>query len=541
MAMALSGGTACGWEQPSGCAYWVGKLRRGEEAQIAMARAAAAGCVDARPLLLERLDDPTLGGDALAALIALGPSEQAETALRRSLAVVARVAVAAEQVQQWKLAAATPELAAALADRALVAHRHELLQAALTVAPPDQLVGALRAVATTPSEAAPVRRAALEALARADWTKAGDDSARAAAALAELAVDPDLGDLAVTALARLPVAAGAGADGLLEAARGGDRRALVLASALDPEAGRAAAVSALTEGPKAAWGAAAPLAVGADLAKFDAALGAQQQDPERLWQIVMVVGAPARERVADMAANGKGDTRAAAIRGQALLLGGAELAAWRDEASKHASVLVREVVSRPDVTAVTALSEACGRDSACLSKDITDTAPKLASVDAELAVARQAHEVARAAAESAVAADRERAQALAELPAGEAADAAKAELEGLRARRDEAYKAVEAAATEVDSREALLTRAMVALGRLSAVGGAGAVPAALSVLSQARGESTATLRLWALAVLAAQAGAADSAAVAAAGERTTDDASLAFALSRLAGRLATKR
>jgi hypothetical protein len=281
--------------------------------------------------------------------------------------------------------------------------------------------------------------------------------------------------------------------------------------------------------------------VGADLAKFDAALGAQQQDPERLWQIVMVVGAPARERVADMAANGKGDTRAAAIRGQALLLGGAELAAWRDEASKHASVLVREVVSRPDVTAVTALSEACGRDSACLSKDITDTAPKLASVDAELAVARQAHEVARAAAESAVAADRERAQALAELPAGEAADAAKAELEGLRARRDEAYKAVEAAATEVDSREALLTRAMVALGRLSAVGGAGAVPAALSVLSQARGESTATLRLWALAVLAAQAGAADSAAVAAAGERTTDDASLAFALSRLAGRLATKR
>jgi hypothetical protein len=378
----LSGWAGCGWEEPTGCAYWVGKLRRGEDVQIAMARAAQGACVEARPLMLKRLEDPGLGGDALAALIALGRSDEAEEAVRRSLGDAARVALAAKQVEAWELAEASAELAAALAEPKLASHRGELLQAALAVTEPDAVAGPLVRLATTAGEAAAVRKTAIEALGRVDWAKAGEDVQKSAAALAELAVDPELGDAALAAVGRLPAGVELKSGGLSAAARQGDRRALLLVAALDPTAGREAAVAALTAGPKSGWGSAAPLAVGAGPASFSETLGADEQDPERLWHVLMVVGGAGRERVAAMAADGKGDTRAAAIRGQVLLLSGADLAAWREAAQRHPSALVREVVARPDVQAVAALSEACAGAAACLDKEITDATPKLAGLAA---------------------------------------------------------------------------------------------------------------------------------------------------------------
>jgi hypothetical protein len=534
----LSGWAGCGWEEPTGCAYWVGKLRRGEDVQIAMARAAQGACVEARPLMLKRLEDPGLGGDALAALIALGRSDEAEEAVRRSLGDAARVALAAKQVEAWELAEASAELAAALAEPKLASHRGELLQAALAVTEPDAVAGPLVRLATTAGEAAAVRKTAIEALGRVDWAKAGEDVQKSAAALAELAVDPELGDAALAAVGRLPAGVELKSGGLSAAARQGDRRALLLVAALDPTAGREAAVAALTAGPKSGWGSAAPLAVGAGPASFSETLGADEQDPERLWHVLMVVGGAGRERVAAMAADGKGDTRAAAIRGQVLLLSGADLAAWREAAQRHPSALVREVVARPDVQAVAALSEACAGAAACLDKEITDATPKLAGLDAELAAARHRHDTARGVAEAAVAADRERAQALAGLPAGAEADAGKAELEAIQARRDQAYKAVEAAAADVDAREALLTRLTVALARLAEAKAPETVPAALRVLANATGDSSATLRLWAYAALATQGTPSDAPAIAKAADALQTDPALAFALQRLATDLA---
>ncbi|MEZ4268560.1 MAG: hypothetical protein R3F39_19515 [Myxococcota bacterium] len=538
MAVGLTGWAGCGWDEPTGCAYWVGKLHRGEDAQIALARAAEAACVEARPLMLARLDDPSLGGDALAALIALGRSSEAETAVRRSLGDPARVAAAAAQVEEWKLAEAAPELVTALAEPKLASHRAKVLQAALAVVEPSALADALVALARAESEAATVRETAVEALGRVDWAKAAGSASKSAAALADLAVDPALGDAVLVALSRLPAGAAVTSTRLSEAATQGDRRALLLLTALGAAAGRDAAVAALTAGPKAGWESAAPLALGAEPGAFTESLSADEQDSDRLWQVLLLVGSAARERVAAMAADGKGDTRAAAIRGQVLLLSGPELAPWREAAQKHASALVREVVARPDVQAVAALSEACGAEAACLAKEITEAAPTLAGLDAELAAARQARDAARKVAEAAVAADRERAQALASLPAGAEADAGKAELEKLGARRDQAYKAVEAAAAEVDSGEARLTRLTVALARLTAAKAAEAVPAALRVLEHARGDSSATLRLWAYAALAGRAAPGDAAAIAEAADGLTADPGLAFALRRLSAAVA---
>lgn len=534
---AMSG---CGWDDPTGCDYWVGKLRRGEDAQIAMARAAEAQCVEARPLMLAQVDDPTLGGDALAALVALGRSDEAVEAVRKGLADPARVAVAAAQVEEWKLHEAAPELVAALKDAALAAHHGELLQAALAVVPPDALVEGLLGVVSAAGEAATVKKTALEALGRVDWAKAEAAAPRAAAALASEALSPEWGDVAAQALARVQ---GGGAEvpaGLIEAALAGSARAFALAWAIDPAAAAQAATAALTGATQAAWAVAAPFAASELGGTVARSVQGDEQDPDRLWQAVLVVGAAAAGPLARAAADGKGDLRAAAMRAQVLVVGQGGLAAWREAAEKHASALVREVITRADVQAVAEVVARCGSDAACLVRWVEESASGLATLDAELSSARATHEAARHVAEDAMAKDRERATALAAAPEGPAAKAAKAELEALRGKRDEAWKAVEAAATQVDAREARLTALAFALRSLrdarEPAERALATAAATSVLTHAQGPATETLRAWALTTLGASATEADAATLEALAAKLTASPVTAFAVRHLAAR-----
>ncbi len=130
------------WEDRGSCELWANKLGQATETSLAVGELAKNRCVGERAALLAHLDDANLGADVLAALIALGQSPEAETAVRRSLGRGETAVVAAKQVVAWKLAA-EDELRAALADQTLAAHHGPLLEAALAVAPPARWVGTL--------------------------------------------------------------------------------------------------------------------------------------------------------------------------------------------------------------------------------------------------------------------------------------------------------------------------------------------------------------------------------------------------------------
>lgn len=544
--LAVSAGVAsgCGWEEPSGCEWWVGKLKRGEEVQVAIARVTEGACTDARPALAGLAADPHLGGDALAALIALGRTPESEDAVRKALARPGQAAAAAAQVEAWKLSAALPELRAALADETLAPQRGILLKAALAVTSPDALAGVLLELAAAPSADPATRELALDALTRVDWSAAQAEVGEAAKVLGALVLEDDASDAALRALVRLPDGT-APAASLTRGAEGGDPQALLLVWAMAPDVGRAAALAALARGPEPGWSTAATLAVGRAAEVLDGALAAEAPDPDRLWQLTLAAGRAAEPSLARAAESGTGDLRAAATRALVLVLDGEALTRWREAAEKHPSALVREVAARADVRAVEALTQACGADAACLAREVEAMAPGLVALGAELDGAEQTLAAARQTAEAAVAADRERAQVLAG-STGEAAASSEArkELEALRARRDEAWKAVEAAAAQVDSRRALLTRATVAARRLAepTAGSADlAVEAATTLLRSARGEAAATLRRWALAVLSARATAEDAESIRRVAGTLSADPTLSFALARLAARLDARR
>ncbi|TNF36427.1 MAG: hypothetical protein EP329_05255, partial [Deltaproteobacteria bacterium] len=94
------------WEDRGPCDLWAAKLRQGLEPTTAVEQLGANRCVAQRALLVAHLDDPGLGADAFAALVALGRSPEAEEAVVRMLGRPEAVGVAAKQAAAWGLVAA---------------------------------------------------------------------------------------------------------------------------------------------------------------------------------------------------------------------------------------------------------------------------------------------------------------------------------------------------------------------------------------------------------------------------------------------------
>ncbi|MCA9516304.1 MAG: hypothetical protein KC635_15285, partial [Myxococcales bacterium] len=208
--MTAAGTLSACWSDKAGCDLWAHKLQIGEDPATAVRQLAESKCVGQRKLLLDHLDDAGLRADALAALIALERSPEAEQAVVASIAHPETVAAAAKQAGEWQLAAAEPAIRAALDDAALATHREELLQAGLAVAPAQTWVAT--AVATLGDEHAPAATldGAFTLLAAVDWSGVPPD-ARAAvvSALAALlsrpagAVTPERRAAALKELARV--------------------------------------------------------------------------------------------------------------------------------------------------------------------------------------------------------------------------------------------------------------------------------------------------------------------------------------------------
>ena len=541
------GASGC-WEDRGQCELWAGKLRAGKEAAVAVEELGKNGCWPHRGLLLEHLGDANLGPDVLAALVALGRGPEAEAAVARALARPETAEAAARQVVAWHLASAEGAVRAALADPTLTAHHGALLEAGLALAPAARwLDGVTRGLAAARGNDAAVDRA-LAALAQVDWAGVAPASvAPVAAALAELATRPPgaapAGQVAAAAreLARLPrLDSPPSLPEVAARARAGHRGALLVLWGFAPDEAHAiarslAAAADLDPATRATALALVALAPPADLA---AEIGAAPADAALLEGLALLAGEAAAPVLAARLEADKGVARAALARAQAFALGAEALPDWRSGLERQASQLMRAIPSDPVVAAVLALTQDCQRTPGCYARIVREALPALETLDADLGAATAAHDEAQRVAQAAVAADAERAKALA-AASGEAVAAAKVELDAMQARRDEVFAGVRAARERLDRLAA--TRAVVAVAlRRGLVGAAGeeaeaAGGLARAVLRKCRGEACAGLRAWALAAMvqAPRPGADEVAGLVAA---NSDDPALAWALAALAAR-----
>ncbi|MCC6624946.1 MAG: hypothetical protein IT385_27110 [Deltaproteobacteria bacterium] len=493
--------TAC-WGEKDPCALWAGKLAKGQEAQAAVQQLRAGQCVSARPALLERLGDPGLGPDVLAALVALGRSPEAEAAVRRGLASHETVGVASAQVAAWGLASAEPELRAALADERLAQHHGELVRAALAIGPPDRWIDEL--VAEVVGAGAAIDPA-LDALAKVAWSDApAEIRGRATDALAGAATRPD-GPVTAAhmdkVLSLLAVAAPASPSGMpqvVERARAGGRLALLVLTALaHPEA---AAIAADLRGRAdvdrgARWLALALSRLG-ERPGLEVMSGAPL-DADVLVGLALVVGSDAAPALAARRAEEKGAGRAALARAEAVVLDAGALDAWQAGLAREASVLLRGLAEEPAIVEVVGLTRRCGVEQGCLVSVLDALGPRLATLDADREATTKAIVEARAKADAATRDDAARAKERAAVT-GDGVAEAKVELEAIRARTTAAFAEVEALTRTLDGLAALELQALVALARLDR--SEASATAARRALDAAVGSACQTIRGWAVAV-----------------------------------------
>lgn len=500
--VALSG---C-WEERDPCTHWAGKLAQGLEPQVAVKQLADHHCVGARPVLLAHLDDPGVGADVFATLVGLGRSLESEAAVRRALKHPEMAAEAARVATEWKLAAAEPELRAAVADPALVRHRDRLLAALLAVAPAERSVASL---APQLADSGAMMERALEALTKVEW-QGVPASERAAIARALMALaaraglSPERVGVALRELGRIPLdeatraALGPIDEALLGRARAGDRAALLAAWCVGAD-GLAEIARPLVDRPGVEPGARA-LAAAIDLLAGGPTVervGAAPADDDVALALALAGGealAPAFEVRVE---GDKGAARASFARGLAVALPPARLAAWQEGLRKSPSLLLRGIPDEPPIAAVIALMQRCGDDAACHRAAIDALLPKLSTLDAEVAAARAAVKAADEAAQATVAKDAARAQELARVT-GDGLAAAKVELEQIAARRDAAFVPVRQATAELGQHLALPLAVIVSLRHLPPES---ARSAAEALLAACRGEACGTVRGWAAVAL----------------------------------------
>jgi len=490
------------WEDRGSCELWQRKLDEGTEASTAIGELAKNRCVGARASLLAHLNDANLEADVLATLLALGRSPEAELAVRRSLGRGETVVVAAAQVTEWKLAAAEPELRAALADQSLAARHSELLAAALAVAPPARWIATL---AREVGDEGPTMVSALALLAGVDWAGVSEpERVRAAVALSGLAsranVASEHSALALHALGRMPALADPTQVPLAERAAAGSHAALLAMWCIgQPEVVATARAAWLREGgtPELRALAAAIVAHSGAGAELEGLVAKAPAEAELAIGLALVGGvtvvAPLEARVAAE----KGAARAAFSRALAFALPVDKLAAWEAELRASPSQMLRTIPDEPAMVAVLGRLRACGTDGACHATALEQALPALGRLDGELTVARAALKAAQDTAQAAVAADALRAQELAKATGGELT-AAKQELEAIARRRDETYAGVGAAATRVAELEAVPLVAITSLRRLPPDD---AARIARLVLTTCRGDACSGLRGWAAAAV----------------------------------------
>ncbi len=524
----MSGGC---WGDRNPCELWAGKLARGEEIAPSIRELQLGKCVESRTLLLAHLGDPGFEDDILVALIALGRSPEAETAVKRALAIPATSEAAAAQVVSWSLSEAEPELRTALADEALAHSRPALLEAALAVSPPEKWSAELvRALGDTTNTTAPLVDRALAALAALDLRNTTPTAREAAIdALAELVTQP-AGVVpkarAGAALAAMAKVTGDGAPPLVrlvERARSGSRMALLVLAALGhpevdgltlalatrPEVDSSTRWLALalrkgrmTSGTTAPGGAeaaapAAPAAPAVDAPLLSAVTSAPA-DADTLLGLAMTVGPVAAPPLEQRRLTEKGAARVAIARAQSVVLTADELTEWQAALEKEPSVLLRGLPTEPVVLGFAELTRRCGLDEALLATFLTEMAPRLATLDAELVQARRDVETTRAQAETQTLVDSQRAKELAQVT-GEAVAKARVELAAIQARLEAAYKPVEELSHKVDALVRLEGEALLALSRL--VGTRSGATVGKAVLEACAGPACERLRAWAVAAM----------------------------------------
>jgi|GEM_PF-2122474 len=505
------------WEDRGPCDLWAAKLRQGLEPNTAIEQLGANGCVAQRALLAARLDDPKLGADAFASLVALGRSPEAEAAVLTMLGRPETVGVAATQAAAWELAGAEAPIRAALADPALVTHHLELYDAALAVAPAHRWIDAATAELVSPHVTVETADKALAVLSAVDW-KAAPVEARGPVvdALADLlsrpagAIPPERLAIVARELARVPRPEPAPEMAAVATrAEAGDRAAFLLLWAFGhPAASRAART--IASAPEATPGArAAALAYLAAPERTPDGLAALVEtapgDDAVLAGLALLGGRSVTAALAARADDDKGTARAAAARALAVALPADRLDDWAAGLSRQASVLMRQIPDDPVVAAWTDGSRACGDDASCWVARVEAALPNLDDLSERLAEAEAAVDEARKTAQEAVAADAARARELAKAE-GDDLKAARAELEGIQARRDAAYAKVAEATKRQDALTAVAAVVPLALRRAMAAASDAAAQkklsdAALAVLRRCRGAACEPSRVWAVAAL----------------------------------------
>lgn len=508
------------WSERSPCELWAGKLTRGEEVGPAIRELQVGACVESRPLLLAHLADPGVEADVLAALVALGRSPEAEAAVKRALSLPATAEAAAGHVVSWSLDAEA-ELRAALADEALLHQRPALLEAALASRAPERWVGELvRALGDEAGTPGALVDRALVVLAAIDWQASAPElRASAVEALAELATRPlgavtrERSTAALKALGKawrpnerpkLPR--------VVERARGGDRVALLLLGALEHEAVDELALALATR-PEidrtSRWLALSLLRARASRASSEspagavllAAIGRVEADADVMLGLAMTVGPAAAPALAARREAEKGAARVALARAQSAVLKQEELEDWQSALAREASVLLRGLAAEPTVAGFIALTARCGFEASRLSAFVDESAPRLQTLDAELARVRAELAGLRSRVEAETLADSERARVLAQV-SGDGLAEARVELAAIRARLEAAYRPVEALTREMETLERLDGEVLLALSRL--VGTREGVAAGRTVLERCGGEACARLRSWAVAAIDAK-------------------------------------
>lgn len=504
------------WADRGSCELWAAKLRQGLEATTAIDQLGTSGCVGQRALLLAHLDDPGLGADALAALVALGRSPEAEQAVIRSLSRPETVVVAAQQAGTWQLAAAEAPIRAALIDDTLASHHAELYAAALAVAPADRWLDAVAHELARPNGDQASVAKAFEALAAVDWARAPEEArGPLVEVLADLLSRPagsvpvDRLALIARELARIPRPAPLPALAVVVTrAAEGSRAALLVLWALGHPAAADTALSLAGRADVDPAVRAAALAYLADPRRtptdLPARVASAPGDAEVLAGLALLGGASVAAALEARAESDKGTARASSSRALALALPAARLDAWASSLSKQASILMRGIPDDPTVAAWVAATRACDADAGCWIARIEAALPALDTLGEDLAAAAAAVALAQKNAQAAVAEDAARAQELAKAT-GDALAAARAELDAIQKRRDTAYAAVAEATKRFDTLESvarvvpfLLRRSMATV---VAVDAKKLGDAALAVLSRCRGAGCAPARTWAVAAL----------------------------------------
>jgi hypothetical protein len=221
-------------------------------------------------------------------------------------------------------------------------------------------------------------------------------------------------------------------------------------------------------------------------------------DPDTLLGLAMTLGSIAAPQLAERRLAEKGAARVAIARAQSVVLTADELSQWQSALEKEPSVLLRGLSNESVVLGFAELTRRCGLDEGKLAAFLTETAPRLATLDADLVQARREVELARAQAEAASLLDSQRAKELAQAT-GDAVAEARVELAAIQARMVAAYKPVEDLTRKVDALVRLEGEALLALSRL--VGTSSGTTAGRTVLEACVGPACERLRAWAVAAV----------------------------------------